>query len=349
MINYYNPYNRIHFYYSCLNIELLDSYSENTATPTGYSINDLASISKIPKEIIRQDIYSLLLWQNKLLDFEEDSIPYIYFAKEIDSPSWEMLSSGELDTCPLILDTIDYTTYEIPITFEEQKALELLKNDSEHTPHLSFPSTTNLYKVKDSYRFYHNPHIIGYLNKINDAINSHQMIHIVYPSSTQHHQTTYLHFSFLPVKIAYDSIDNLYYVLSVGKKKEDIRTYRIDRIIHLEQKNIIHDYYPDLSFLMKIAPNVWGCNFSAAKNSDNLFHVKVCFSNAANVFNKVKKDLACRCNGHLCEKDGFLYYEDDVYGIDKFRSWIFSYGRAVTVLEPESLQKQIINSLKERL
>ena len=72
-------------------------------------------------------------------------------------------------------------------------------------------------------------------------------------------------------------------------------------------------------------------------------------SNVANVFNKVRKELSCRTNGQLYEKDGFLYYEDDVYGIDKFRSWIFSYGRAAIVLEPEVLCTQIITSLKDRL
>ena len=123
-----------------------------------------------------------------------------------------------------------------------------------------------------------------------------------------------MYFSFLPVKIAYDSTDNLYYVLSIGKKNSDIRSYRIDRIIHLEPVNGISDYSPDLSFLMQIAPNVWGCNFSAVSDPKNLFHVKVRFFNVANVFNKVRKELSCRTNGQLYEKDGFLYYEDDRTG-----------------------------------
>lgn len=240
-------------------------------------------------------------------------------------------------------------SYEIPVTFEEQKALELLKKDLEQPAHLHFPSITKLYRVKDSYRFHHNPHIINHLNQINDAINYQQVIKITYLSPKPKRKADYLYFSFLPVKIAYDSTDNLYYVLSIGKKNSDIRSYRIDRIIHLEPVNGISDYSPDLSFLMQIAPNVWGCNFSAVSDPKNLFHVKVRFFNVANVFNKVRKELSCRTNGQLYEKDGFLYYEDDVYGIDKFRSWIFSYGRAAIVLEPEVLRTQIITSLKDRL
>lgn len=351
MNKYYNPYNRIHFYYSYLNTENFDSYIENADDIIGYSISDLSRISSIPKEIIRQDIYLIFLWQNQVnqvIDLDTKRLPYIYFNEGIDNPTQEQLLSGELDDYHLVTDMPDYETYEIPVTFEEQKALELLKKDSEQPSYFHFPDTAKLYRVKDSYRFHHNPHIINYLNQINEAIDRHQIIKIIYHSAKKKANTTHLQFSFLPVKIAYDATDNLYYVLSIGKNNSDIRSYRIDRIIHLELGHTVKDYYPDLSFLMQIAPNVWGCNFSAVSDPKNLFHVKVRFFNVANVFNKVKKELSCRTNGQLYEKNNFLYYEDDVYGIDKFRSWIFSYGRAVTVLEPEILRNQIISSLKER-
>ena len=347
MNNYYNPYNRIHFYYSYLNSSHSDFYIEYTEDSIGYSINDLSRISNIPKEIVRQDIYLIFLWQDQNIYSDTESLPCIYFDQYIDNPTEEQFISGELDHYLLVLNTI--AAYEIPVTFEEQKALELLKKDLEQPAHLHFPSITKLYRVKDSYRFHHNPHIINHLNQINDAINYQQVIKITYLSPKLKSKADYLYFSFLPVKIAYDSTDNLYYVLSIGKKNSDIRSYRIDRIIHLEPVNGISDYSPDLSFLMQIAPNVWGCNFSAVSDPKNLFHVKVRFFNVANVFNKVRKELSCRTNGQLYEKDGFLYYEDDVYGIDKFRSWIFSYGRAAIVLEPEALRTQIITSLKYRL
>ena len=365
MNKYYNPYNRIQFYYSYLNVENLDSDTEYDATTIknmqyttqiaeldeeyndaiGYSIHDLSLMSRIPKEIIRQDIYLIFLWLNQFSDLNT----YIYFDEDIDSPTHEQFISGELDNYLLILHTPDYTTSEIPVTPEEQQALELLKKDTEQTPSISFPSTSDWYLVKDSYRFHHEPHTIHYLNEIDKAINEHRMVTITYRSSKQKKSKKHLPISFLPVKIAYDATDNLYYVLSVGKKKSDIRSYRIDRISRLDLGNKVRGYYPDLSFLMQIAPNVWGCNFSAVSDPKNLFHVKVRFSNVGNVFNKVRKDLACRTNGKLYEKNDFLYYEDDVYDIDKFRSWIFSYGRAVTVLEPEVLRRQIIDSLEARL
>ena len=102
-----------------------------------------------------------------------------------------------------------------------------------------------------------------------------------------------------------------------------------------------------IDHMNQIAPNVWGNNFSCT--SDQTADVKVKFFNVANVHEKVRKQLACRTNGKLTEKDGCLYYEDKVYGLSRFRSWIYGYGRAAVVLKPESLRKDIINSLKKRV
>ena len=93
-----------------------------------------------------------------------------------------------------------------------------------------------------------------------------------------------------------------------------------------------------IEHMNQIAPNVWGNNFSCT--SDQTADVKVKFFNVAN---------ACRTNGKLTEKDGCLYYEDKVYGLSRFRSWIYGYGKAAVVLKPESLRKDIINSLKKRV
>ena len=102
-----------------------------------------------------------------------------------------------------------------------------------------------------------------------------------------------------------------------------------------------------INHMNQIAPNVWGNNFSCT--SDQTADVKVKFFNVANVHEKVRKQLACRTNGKLTEKDGCLYYEDKVYGLSRFRSWIYGYGRAAVVLEPESLRNDIMDSLNKRV
>ena len=64
---------------------------------------------------------------------------------------------------------------------------------------------------------------------------------------------------------------------------------------------------------------------------------------------RIRRDLECRINGTLYEKDGFLYYEDTVYGLSKFRNWVFGYGSSAVVLEPEELRESVIESLKRRM
>lgn len=55
-------------------------------------------------------------------------------------------------------------------------------------------------------------------------------------------------------------------------------------------------------------------------------HIKIKILKEANVVQKVKRDLASRVNGVWTEKEDALYFEDDVIGINSFRSWINSYG-----------------------
>ena len=95
--------------------------------------------------------------------------------------------------------------------------------------------------------------------------------------------------------------------------------------------------------LCEIAPNVWGNLFHDAPKS-----VKVKFYKEGRVWEKVRRDLECRTNGKLYEKNGFLYYEDIVYGFSKFSNWIYGYGSSAIVIEPKWLRQRIIQSLQVR-
>ena len=47
--------------------------------------------------------------------------------------------------------------------------------------------------------------------------------------------------------------------------------------------------------------------------------------------------------------DGYYYlYEDDVLHISKLKSWVYSYGSSMVVIEPESLREEVIESYKKR-
>lgn len=230
--------------------------------------------------------------------------------------------------------------YTISLSLEDAAALQSL-HASETNLSTTYQGMQQKYQkilyVKDSYLY---NHCYDELNKklddLNQSISEQKCLKIRYKTS----DGKIISRSFRPLKISYDSNENLYSVISIHEGK--IMVNRVDQILSIDPctENI---ETPDTGILEKIAPNVWGNCFS-----DEPEHVKIRFYNEANVWNKVKKELANRTNGKLYEQDGYLYYEDTVYGISKFRSWIYGYGSSAIVIEPVSLREQIIESLKIR-
>lgn len=364
----YNAYERIQFYYTLLindknTIQLDDSF------PLGITINRLHEISDLPLKIIRKDFLQMFTWQGKLntypypidsgvtncatiLTFDDsdkifDEINNKYHLGDLYNELMDgtvpndfasLLLDGVLDNIPIYIASKQDGIYHIPLTIEEAEALRQLSlssfkdtNDLDRTYSYSFDT-------KNSFMFSH--YYID-LNKrldcINLAIKEKCALSIRYKTS----KGEIIFADFNPLKITYDADEDLYCVLTI--QNNQIQVYRLDHIISLNISTKIIDESPDES-LLEIAPNVWGNCFS-----DTPEKVKVKFYNEANVWQKVKKDLAYRTNGKLYEKDGYLYYEDIVYGLNKFRSWIYGYGSSAIVLAPKKLQDEIICSLKERL
>lgn len=271
----------------------------------------------------------------------------------------KLLTDGILDNIPIYTENV-YASYQISMTQEEAKALQnhiltdidpqafmserersaleefaVLRSNIEKINDL--PIVSYDVNVKDSYLFtgrYVN--LNTKLELIHQAIIDQKCITIKYKTA----KGVISHISLKPLKIAYDVDENLYSILSIHDGS--IQVHRLDHILSIDENSDKPE--PQDETLLDIYPNVWGNCFS-----DPPEHVKVKFYNEANVWNKVRKELAYRSNGKLYEDGEFLYYEDTVYGISKFRSWIYGYGSSAIVLEPQSLRQHIIDSLKARL
>lgn len=372
-MNNHNAYVRLQTYYSWLiNSEGIthvdDSYKQ------GIPLGHLAKITDIPISIVHQDFLCMFQWQSSMalasrkydspvfpiwheLIFDDDSEEYNAKNKnlhleqlydEIMNGSFperfgELLLNGELDTIPIFLNTeASETTYNLSLSQNEAAALRLLEknnpllqknmNEMKHV-------YSRLYDIKDNPMFtYQYNNLNEKLDLINDAISTGYRLRGHYKTSPGRHQTI----DIKPLKISYDADENLYAVLSINHNR--VMVNRLDRLETLEENPTVppEQEQQDTS-LLDIYPNVWGNCFSEKPEK-----VKVRFYNEAHVWEKVKKELANRTNGKLYEKDGCLYYEDIVYGINKFRSWIYGFGRSAIVLEPRSLREDIIRSLKER-
>ena len=371
MNNYENPYIRLQTYYSWI--------SRGSYDLDGMSILELHHYTQIPIDTIRLDIAAILKWQaainskydgdisfipenleNRIfLDFEnikdlfkenqsdgdmsdEDS-QFEYTIADMlnrfDPDLEEKLLNGGFDHIPIDIENCSLTesdTFNIALSYDESLALDAIRKDI--TPDKPSPITkTSFLQIKDSYRTIHDyQELTSRLQIIDEAIKKKKSLSMNYKNSIGE----ILKITFQPLKISYDESENLYCVLSVSENK--IQVHRLDRILDLRPGTEKVDA-GDSSIIDSIAPQVWGNCFSEQPE-----HVKVKFYNEANVWEKVKRDLACRTKGHLYEKDGYLYYEDTVYGISKFRPWIYGFGSSAIVQEPKSLREHIIKSLKER-
>ena len=142
-----------------------------------------------------------------------------------------------------------------------------------------------------------------------------------------------------PLQLVHNAMDDFYYVVTI--KENQLFPLRLDRILSYEimEENIVID---DLS-LLDMIPHIWGMEMGEK------VHVKIKILNEARVQAKVRRDLVSRTKGVWTQKGDALYFEDDVIGINNFRSWVNGYGSSVLVVEPKSLREQIIESAKKRL
>lgn len=307
--------------------------------------NDNASILScsehfdIPIQVVRKDIADIVTYSDLSIISINYDICDEYLADTWDEADNlpELICQGIFDKEPLTLTEGDnYASLCLPLTTDEYQALKRNKNITFGA--LSEKDSPLL--IKDSYMFNsHSFSLYDVLLDITAAISLHRSMTFGYKDSHGIRTTE----TITPIKLLYDSFENIY---AVGTLKEDkIYIYRLDRILNIadikygKPSNIAID---DSAF--SIYPQVWGLDFWAEPVT-----VKVRFANEANVFRKVKKDLSYRTLGKVYEKDNYLYYEDTIYGINKFKTWLYSYGSSAVLISPQNVRDEIITSLKKSL
>ena len=313
-----NAYNRIKTYMDALSF-IDDSDDEESY----YSIYKLSQLTALPISVVRRDIYTLFTTTNSIIFNDVNNID--------DYDVKQMIYSGQWDDKQIYAPYYN-RSYEIPLTKEESFALKQFET-SFNSNTISFPI-----HILNNVDIFPND-VINHILKINDSFTFSCAIEFTYSSP----KAGTFKKKLVPEKLVYDSFENAYYLLTVENNR--IYPYRLDRIISpIKECDLPFNYIKPHDSIFNIVPNVWGMSFQ-----DEPIRVKVKFYNEANVFVKVRRDLECRTNGRLYEEDGFLYYEDIVYGVSSFKNWLFRYGSSAIVIEPISLRKQIIDSYKKRL
>lgn len=346
MNDLYNPYQRLQLYFAWFSNDESLLLDENF--PLGISMSRLCEITQLPIQVIRNDIIHLLKYSNKLLLelVEEDTnfttlnplydLEHLWYTLPISPILENLILKGVLDFIPLHLIQNEKASFHLFLSTEEWIALDAYKQENNSFYHALSDIS---FSIKNSYHFIKCNYLQQKLELITQSIHKQYCLSMEYRTTKNH----LYRLIFQPLKLVYDSSENSYAVISFSEE-----TFQVYRLEHIEKLEIIKKNVKIqkeiLQKLDNLLPNVWGLTFNEPPQ-----RVKIKFYNEANVWSKVKNDLSYRTNGSLYKKDGFLFYEDNVYGISAFRSWIYSFGSSAIVIEPSDLRKTIIDSFQARL
>ena len=296
------------------------------AERASYSVADIADLLRVPKAVIRKDI--MMLHNNRecetifFPDDEEMDMDDDIFLKKIES--------GELDDVALIAETGFRDDVYVSLS---QMEFSLL-NEFLDGNHYSKGEMHKNYVTKPLYN-QARANMQVKVAEMNQFIMDGETITIEYHAKNGQISS----FDILPLVIVNNAMDDLYYVVTIQEGRlSPFRLDRIHRCVISEKKIEIEDREP----LNQLA-NIWGMEMGPS------YHVKLMILNEARVQHKIKKELAGRTNAVWTQEGDVLYFEDEVIGINNFRSWVNSYGSSVLVLEPKSLRDEIIESAKKRL
>lgn len=123
--------------------------------------------------------------------------------------------------------------------------------------------------------------------------------------------------------------------------------YRLDRITNLVR--IVKDAGPFPEVIhTPYEKNIWGAAFDKGETPT---HVKIRIrTGIRNLTQKITNDLQHRNGvGKLYENDGYLFYEDDIIGVQEFQRWLRAYGSSIQVIEPLFLRENIKAAAKTTL
>ena len=288
-----------------------------------YTVSDIASILNIPVSVVRKDI--VMLHTHK-----ECGITFFSKDEESDDDIATLLESGKGDDILLLANAIYRNEVYLPLSELELSCL----NEFLDGQKLGFDQIHRNYTIKPLFN-QARANMQVKVEQLNQLIQDEETIRVTYKA-----RNGKLVFpTILPLELVHNALDDLYYVVTI--QRGSILALRLDRICRyeiLKEKIEITD-----RSALKDLPNIWGMEIGPK------MHVKIKILKEANVVQKVKRDLSCRVNGVWTEVEDALYFEDDVIGINNFKSWIKGYGSSVLVVEPKKIRDEIIENALKRV
>lgn len=301
------------------------------------SVDSLATACNVPTQQMRK--YLAVIFDNKNLlthfspspksDDENEEDYFINTAQDFLSK----IISGNADTEPIyLIDMNDFIDDYLLLPISSVEA-GYIRNAY---PKLIQNQRASLFEIKDSLNSVPKP-ILEKYDIVQNAIFQNRKIEFKYKSP----KFDLANIVCSPATVIQNLTTNVLYI-----KDTENNYYRIDRI---KSKIRIMSEPSDLSQYIPSSyqKNFWGNEY---QEHGEPIHIKLRISTGTtNIIQKIKSDTALRSTGKLYKEGDFYYYEDDILGMPDFRRWMRSYGSSITILEPQTLIKEITDSTKKTL
>ena len=144
-----------------------------------------------------------------------------------------------------------------------------------------------------------------------------------------------------PLKLVYYEFENIFYLMGQYEKK--LMVYNLEKIenVKITKESFKDDLNIDLEEYLS---TIWGMEQNAKATL-----VKVKFKKEVNVEDKVKRDLEFRKHKRITDYKDYFIYEDEIIGINSFKSWLRSFGSSAILLSPEYIKNEMISSAEAAL
>jgi predicted DNA-binding transcriptional regulator YafY len=167
------------------------------------------------------------------------------------------------------------------------------------------------------------------INQVNDAVIHRNYIDIQYYTMSRKKVTKR---KVAPYKIWF--FEGTFYLIGHCSYRDDVRIFALDRIkmLHLTEETF---EIPDEFDIDEFMRSSFGVFVGEPKE------VKVRFS--AEIAGYIKEKIWHESQQLHEQKDGSIIFEAEVAGTKEIKLWIMSWGSQALVLEPESLQEEILS------
>lgn len=179
--------------------------------------------------------------------------------------------------------------------------------------------------------------------EIQAAIEFNKMITFHYTDRNYHEKQ-----KTISPRLLYHNLSNGHMYCITGNNWHSISAYRLDRMNRIEILSVDQSVSEEREQIFKQFDYLWGMDLTDIDKPP--VHVKIRIdANTHNILNKIRADVDRRIHKKFYAEGSYYYYEDDIIGLNDFRSWLYQYGSSLVVLEPKELAQKVYRSAKRRL